>query len=403
MEPGENPNRPNQGDFNPRPRPSMDGFRPVDRSNYSRPVESRPSAPVGPPTPAPATPIQPPQPPPPQPAVNETASPIVAPELKQFTPPPKKPRRGRKILAIASIAILVVGIVGGSYAYLHAQSIRNRPATVLRDALINSLQMPRVHLAMISDTSAADIQYDFSDSKHVVTSSVMTFQQSAKNFGLKGYGTTDATYFSYVTLPDNIDKKLSTSVLNGWIQMRSSGKLPTGAYPILSQQIDPRSLIIGPVLHANLDQKTREQIANFEISQKAYAYDATKVEKTNKGNYKVLAFHIQPNIGFLKVANQSLAASMGFTPNDTQSAVDALDQLKGSAWTVYIDRGSHQILELDITKSDGKTIVYQYVATNKEMPNEPQTKVTWQYFAPYQKQLLDQAAVKVQPLAPAKH
>jgi hypothetical protein len=280
--------------------------------------------------------------------------------------------------------------------------VRNRPATVLKDALLNDLNMPRVHLGMINDGGAADVQYDFSDNKHPVTSSVITFTQAGKFFGLKGYGTTDATYFSYVDLPSEIDTKLASSVKNGWIQMRSSGKLPLGADTNLSQQIDPRSLIVGPVLHANLDPKTRQQLADFELSQKMYQYDPLKVEKKVNGKLKVMIFHITPNIGFLKVANQSLAASMGFTPDDVQSAVDALDVYKGSIWTVQIDRKTHRIVELDITLANQKTVTYQYGVDTKEMPNEPQTKVTWAYFAPYQKQLLDEAAGKTAPSTPTK-
>jgi hypothetical protein len=403
MESGEN-NNPPQGEVNPRPRPSMDGFRPADRSNYARPVDRPNLAPQpvqpaqAPPTPTPAVE---PAPPVDQPAQPGVAAPAPAQPL-QFTPPPKKPRRGRKILLIGGIVIAAAAIFGGGYAYLHAQSVRNRPETVLKDALLNDLSMPRVHLGMINDGGAADVQYDFSDSKHPVTSSVITFTQAGKFFGLKGYGTTDATYFSYVDLPSEIDAKLASSVKNGWIQMRSSGKLPVGADTGLSQQIDPRSLIIGPVLHANLDQKTRQQIADFELSQKMYQYDSLKVEKKVNGKLKVMVFHITPNIGFLKVANQSLAASMGFTPDDVQSAVDALDVYKGSIWTVQIDRKTHRIVELDITLANQKTVTYQYGVDTKEMPNEPQTKVTWAYFAPYQKQLLDEAAGKTAPSTPTK-
>jgi len=268
--------------------------------------------------------------------------------------------------------------------------------------LLNDLNMSRVHAGTINDSGATDVRYDFSDSKHPVTSSVVTFTQAGKFFGLKGYGTTDATYFSYVDLPSEIDAKLASSVKNGWIQMRSSGKLPVGVDANLSQQIDPRSLIVGPVLHANLDPKTRQQIADFELSQKMYQYDPLKVEKKVNGKLKVMVFHITPNIGFLKVANQSLAASMGFTPDDVQSAVDALDVYKGSSWTVQIDRKAHRIVELDITLANQKTVTYQYGVDTKEMPNEPQTKVTWAYFAPYQKQLLEEAAGKTTPASPTK-
>jgi hypothetical protein len=407
MEPGQNPNPPQDG-LNPRPRPSMDGFRPVDRSNFSRPVD-RPAA------------AQTPQPPPATPAPASVASPIPqqtasrqppAPQTpaptdsqpKQFAPPPKKPRRGRKLLLICGSVLVVAGVLGGGYAYAHHQSVRNRPDTVFKDALLNSLQTPRLQIQTTANTAKTDIEYDLSSAKNPITSSEVTYQQNGKEFSLNGYGNKDSTYFSYTKLPAGVDAKLSSSVINGWIQMRSGGKLPVGSDTTLTQLIDPRSLITGPVLFANLDQKTRQQIVDFELSQKAYPYDITKVEKTTKGNSKVLVFHIKPNVGFIKVANQSLAASMGFTPDDVQSAVDALDSLKGSSWKLYVDRDSHRIIGVDVTEKDGATVSFIYNSKPAgEMPNEPQTKVTWPYFAPYQKQLLDAAAVKTPAAAPAKH
>jgi hypothetical protein len=319
----------------------------------------------------------------------------------QFAPPPKPVKRGRKVFKWLAVALLGALIGGGTYGYFSWQAHRNQPDTIFRDALLHSLQTPKLETVTTIGTDKTTVSYDFSVTTNPVISSQATFQQAGATFGLKGYGNSKNSYFSYTSLPAKIDPKLAASIKDSWVQVRSGGVQPAQTKSVLTHLIDPRGQVVGPVVFGNFDQKTRQQLADFLISHHVYKYDALKVQKTLLGQHKVLSFRATPDIGFLKVANQSAAANLGFTPDDVQTAVDALGELRGSSFEMLIDRGSHQLLEVDIALANGQTETLTYATpANLELPNEPQTKVTWQNFASFQQQLEDQAAGKKAPTTP---
>ncbi|MDB5170331.1 MAG: hypothetical protein JWO35_25 [Candidatus Saccharibacteria bacterium] len=356
-----------------------------------------------------------PEPSTPEPVLAAPAPLPNLPESERFAPPkpvrkrrklPKLPRfpkfrkpviSGRAIKII--LIILAVSVVlGGLYALMRYQAYRNNPDTVFKDALQASLSTTKFQSETMPDTTSSKVSYDLSAPTNPMVSSEATIQLSGTSYDVNGYGTAKNTYVSYRSLPKTVSPSLSSVVQNAWVGVRINGALPAGVPTALAGAGDPRNLAYGPVFFANIAPKIRKQQVQYMIAKKVYDYKVEKVTQTKIGDTKVFVFAAQPNVSYLKIANQSAAFSAGLTPADIQDAVNALDNLKGATMKLYIAKSNHQLVRTEITK-DNRTVstTYSY-DSNLALPTEPQTKLGWPDFASYQFQIEAQAATK-QPAA----
>lgn len=423
MPPEEPSSRPEPGrQPYPRRRLSVDGMtsRPMPRPDYLgnkrtlEPFEAiQPIAPQQPISrPAPATNPSPmPMPAAPISEVTPTVAPA-QPEEERFAPPSpvkkpkqlpkftnrlkfKKPRISRRVAKIILIVLVVVAAGVAIYLFLSYKSGQNKPDTVFKDALQASLSTTKMQAATSSDGLSSKVSYDFSTPTSPIVSSDATIKLSGSNYIVAGYGTAKNTYISYRTLPKTVTPAVSSVVKDAWVGLRVNGALPSGIPTPISRVADPRSQAYGPVAFANISPKPRKQQVLYMIQHKVYSYSPDKVTKTKINDAGVLVFSVKPDIGYLKIVNQSAALSAGLAATDIQDAVNSLDNLKGASMKMYISSSEHQLMKLEITK-DNKTITTNYSYDNSSsLPQEPQTKLSWPNFATYQFQVESQASSKL--------
>ncbi len=287
---------------------------------------------------------------------------------------------------------LVLIILGAVFSLIRWQAAHNNPDRIFRDALLASMSTTKVQATAVEGPRNVQTQYDFSDLRNPVVSTKAKVQLAGANFELNGYGTSQNTYVSYKKLPAGISPAVVSAIQSGWIQLRAKGIQPPGVSAVLARVSDPRYLASGPVVFGNFPERTRIQLVDFLIGHHAYSYDPAKISHTKLNGTKVTAYTIKPNVGYLKIANQSAASSESFTLDNVQDAINALDALKGANLMFYIRNNDHRLQQVTISHN-GTTASTLYSAYNQlDLPNEPQTRLTWQDFAKVQWQVESQAA-----------
>jgi hypothetical protein len=257
--------------------------------------------------------------------------------------------------------------------------------------LLASLSLTKLQTQTTAGNSHTEAKYDFSAITNPIVSTAATIQLNGLNFGVDGYGSAKNTYISYTKLPANVNSALATTVKNGWIQIRSNSAIPKDVNPALANLADPRYQAFGPIVTGNFADKTRQQLVRFMQQHHVYKYDINNISKTSLGGEKVLAYPVDIDTSYLKIVNQSAASSEGLSPEDIQAAIDALGELKGAKTTIYVSTSDHTFARLDATRGD-QTVTKTYSHYNDvTLPDEPQTKLLWQTFAPFQAQLEAQA------------
>lgn len=304
----------------------------------------------------------------------------------------------RRFIKIMLIIVAVCMVTGCLYALTRYQANRNHPDTVFKDALQASLSSTKLQAVKTSGGATSKVAYDLTTPTNPIISSDATLKINGSKYDIAGYGTAKNTYISYRSLPKSVSPALSSVVKDAWVGLRVNGALPAGVPANISGVADPRKQAYGPVVFANIDPKLRKQQVQYMIQRKVYEYNTTKVSKTVVGETKALVYTVKPNIGYLKIANQSAALSAGLSATDIQDAVNSLDELKDSSMKLYISTSNRQLIRADITKGgQTSTTTYNY-DTSASLPDEPQTKLSWANFATYQFQIQSQAAAK-QPAA----
>ncbi len=400
MPPEELPERPGAEPARPSERIARDNLqarpwrRPLEPVRENREVPPTPAMPPAQPGPPPAASPQPA----PLPTPSSSEQPTIAPpppptEQSASVPGPAaapKPQaaKNRRRFILPIVVVLVVLLAGaGTAAWLHEQAIRNNPDTALQDALLADMTLNQVQVQTNAGVTSSQVLYDFSTAGKPLVSNQATITLAGSQFQIAGYGSLQNTYVSYTKLPAKVSPAISSAILNAWVQLRSNGTLPTGVNPTLANVADPRYQSFGLVVVGNYPLKTRQQVVNFLVSNKAYAYDRARVTHTVLSGVKVLAYPVTLNTGFIKVANQSVAVGLNLTPADVQAASDALNAFRGAKATLYIDVATHHIRQLTVNQN-GQTTTYAYSHFNNvTLPNEPATKLTWQEFSPLQAQL----------------
>lgn len=155
---------------------------------------------------------------------------------------------------------------------------------------------------------------------------------------------------------------------------------------------DPLYQAHGPIIVGNYALESRTQLVDFMLAQGVYKYDRNKVVKKSLDGVEVLVYQVKLNINYLKIANQSAAASHKLLPDTVQAAVDALDRIKDTRATLYITVADHRLQRLELTPLDGRVTVDYSNYNQLELPGEPQTKLTWKDFESAYTQISTQAA-----------
>lgn len=411
MPPEEPSSRPEPGrQPYPRRRLSVDGMtsRPMPRPDYLGNRAVIPPFEAIQPV-APQAELTPKSEPNPQPVALPAAP--LPPEAERFAPPPpvkkprqppkffkslkfKKPNISRRIVKIIFIILAIISVLVGAYAFISYKAGQNDPDSVFKDALQASLSTTKFQAVTSADATNSKLSYDLSTPTNPIIGSEATVKLSGINYGIVGYGTVKNSYISYRTLPKAVSPAVTSVVKDAWVGLRLNGALPAGIPTALSRAVDPRSQTYGPVAFANISPKLRKQQVLYMIQHKVYGYSPDKVAKTNLGGKKVLVYTVKPNIGYLKIANQSAALSAGLTATDIQDAVNSLDSLKGATIKLYISSSDHQLARIEITKDNKTTTTSYSYDSSSSLPEEPQTKLSWANFATYQFQIESQAASK---------
>ncbi len=288
--------------------------------------------------------------------------------------------------------VLIVAVIGGAVSLLHWQDAQNNPATIFSDALQNSYSTTGLNKVIDTNTTKRQVTYDFSNMSNPVVSARETVSMYGSNFEIASYGSAKNTYFSYTKFPSNISPAITGLATDGWVQLRSNGKLPQGVNTTLTDLSDPRYLAIGLLTFGNFSLTTRTQLVNYVKAEHIYAFDANNVDRTTLDGTKVLAYPISLNVAYLKILDQSIAVDEGFSPSDVQDAINALSKWQGAKAIFYVSADSHEFVQIDLEKAGNFTDINYGDYNNASIPGEPETKLTWEDFAPVQNMIDQQAA-----------
>jgi hypothetical protein len=238
-------------------------------------------------------------------------------------------------------------------------------------------------MSKTSSSLTSSAVYDFSKAKDPIISSDVTVKRYDSSFNISTYGTSSDTFYSYTGLPSTVDTSLAEQAKGKWVQLRKSKVLDHTVSHEVSGLADPRIQLFGPILVANLDDKDREQTVNFLVKNNVYKFKAEKFEKAKVGDQKALVMPVVLDVGYLKVAMQTAALTMGYTPADIAEAIRAIDVYKSAKADLYISSRGHKILRLDITDSSGNKTQYDYSNFDEaKVSAQPTVSMPWAEFAP---------------------
>lgn len=413
MPPEESSNEPSSAERIPVRRPSLEGTADggsLQRRDFTRPVVSRrpvaagsvPSASVTPPVSAEPVNIQPPRiteaPSPPLPPAAASAQP--QPPL-DFKPPSKRLSRRRRFMRTAGLVLTGIVLLAGVAWLVHWQTSRNNPDTVFRQALQNSLSTRQLTTLQTGATPLVtqEINHDFTNMKNPTVDGQATVQLSGTDFDINTYGTLKNTYLSYQQLPGAIPSSFKAVVPGSWIRLKADGTLPPGISTALAQAADPVYQNFGPVVFGDFSAATQRQLLDYAAKNRVYPYQTASVERRTLGDKPVFVYSMKLNVGYLKLLNQSAAGNQGIAPDALRAAASSLDAYKDATVKMYVARDSQRFIRAEVTKN-GRTLTVVYRNYNQaQLANEPQTKLEWATFAPFQYQMETLAAARQSPAA----
>lgn len=301
---------------------------------------------------------------------------------------PASARARNKFLYPALTLIVIIFVVVAFFGYGKVMAIRNKPDTVMKNAINNSLSLSSVDMTTKTQNSTIQTSFDFdpSDGKPTINTKMLA-QTPKTRVGISGYGDLKNTYVSYDELPKSINDAVLARAEKSWVQVRDKGDLPKNIPDIMFRASDPRYQLIGPVIIGSYKGQTRDQLRDFILKNKVYNYDKSSVTKSKLGDDTVFVFPIKLNISYLKVSAQSAAVNIGLEPSETQLAIDTLDNLSGAETKLYIRAKDHKIMRFE-SKTDNKKLVVDLDNYNIDKDlTTPQTKLSWQSFMPLQNQI----------------
>lgn len=311
---------------------------------------------------------------------------------RSFAPPPRKPKRWRKLAIITLVVVFSFAAIAGGLFWWHVRNLRNNPLTVFRDALTSSLSTTQLQANAAGPNGQSQIDYDFSALKNPLVSSQSTVGFYGAPFEIEGYGSAGDTFISYAKFPDSIPSSLSSVTQNAWVRLRNQGVAPVTVSASLNNLADPRYQDFGPLVFGNFPPAQRTRLVNFLIAQHIYDYKLAKVSRNTIDGMSVFVYPASLNVDFLKVFIQSAATIEGFTPADVQTAVTALDAYKNSQVTLYVSASTHRFVRASFEQAGQVTTIDYSDYNNATLLNEPQTNLTWDNFASLQQQIQHQAA-----------
>ncbi|MDL2363191.1 MAG: hypothetical protein QFB86_02295 [Patescibacteria group bacterium] len=382
--------------FEPQPNlVSQSPYQPPAQPIYSEPASTPPQEPVLTATnelSSPPTPKSVPQPAAPSPALDFTPPP----KAKRFKLRIKKPKLTKNTFRLSKLSVAIVGgslllilVTGAVYWKTHHAS---NSQALLTKALLTALNTKQLH-AVTTGTHSATVDFDFSTPIEPVVSSKTIVDIAGSQAEVSGYGTKQSTYVSYTRLPSSVAPATAKSVTGNWVQFRSKGLAASGAPSALAHAGDPRYLVFGPLLFADVPKEGRKQIVDYINTHLVYDYTGTKPSTVKINDKKVVMYPVRVSVSELKIVNQSLATAMNLTSSDVQDAIAALDRLKGADVRIFVSPKNHSIARLEVEKN-GKTETTDY-SPKFTASAEPQTKLTWQTFAPQQFAMSAQVAAKL--------
>lgn len=306
-----------------------------------------------------------------------------------FTPPPKKKTKLRikkprifskklfKFLGLLIVGIIVLVSLVLAFRWYANQ---NSPQKLFLEAYYNSLQTTNFKAYTKNGETDSRVGFDLMNPKNPIIFSNQTISSSGAIFNVEGYGNSKTSYIKYVKLPKSIQSPLSTAALNAQVMVRSNGVLPANVPTTIAEANDPRYRLVGPVVFGNLDKKTAEQMINYIKNNNVYTIDNKKTERADLDGNKVTVIEAKMNIGQVKLLNQSMAGTMGFTAADVEGAINNLDNFKGDNLKIFIGKDK-RILRTELINNSSSLITSYSDFNQIATPLEPQTKVQWQNFA----------------------
>ncbi|MEO7364556.1 MAG: hypothetical protein ABIV43_03560 [Candidatus Saccharimonadales bacterium] len=198
----------------------------------------------------------------------------------------------RRRVLVPTAIVAAVALAGyGAFALVQYQRLQASPDTVYRQALINALMTRQVAIDVQSSSTNTSAQLDFSNPKSPRVSTDTTTTIAGSSFRINTYGSASNTFFAYKALPAGLDSTTASSVVNDWVRLRKGGVLPAAINTSISNAADPRFQAFGPLVFANLPEKTSRTVAKFLVDNHVYGYKLANVETVPVGKSKALLFH----------------------------------------------------------------------------------------------------------------
>jgi hypothetical protein len=305
----------------------------------------------------------------------------------------------KRVAGPVLIAVIVIAFGSGLFSWINYQHSQNTPQKIFSDALQASLNTTQI----ASQTSSSGIHnsasYDFTNPTDPVVSTQQTATMDGSTFQLAGYGSATNTYVSYTKFPSLVSANISSLATNGWIQLRSNGRLPSGVASMLTDASDPRYQTIGLLTFGNFPSLTREQLIKYMLAENIYQYKPSEVTDTTIDGAKVMAYPVSLNLNFLQILDESVATDEGFSPSDVQDAISGLANWSGAKATFYVSTITHRFVAVTLVKNGVATTTDYTNYDNVTMPGEPETKLSWEDFAPVQNMINAQVAPRPAVLA----
>jgi hypothetical protein len=298
----------------------------------------------------------------------------------------------KRIVLPALVAVALFAVGSGVFAWVHYENSLNTPQKIFSDALQASLSTNQIASQTVLGSVHDSVSYDFSNPINPVVSTQQTASMDGATFRLAGYGSASNTYVSYTKFPALVSSNITSLATNGWVQLRNNGRLPSGVTSMLADASDPRYQTIGLLTFGNFSALTKEQLIKYLLSENIYKYNLSRVTDTTLNGVKVLAYPVSINLNFLQIFDESVATDEGFSPSDVQNAINALANWSGARATFYVSAVSHRFVSVALMKEGVKTTIDYTNYDNVSMPGQPETKLTWDDFAPVQNMINEQVA-----------
>jgi predicted DNA binding CopG/RHH family protein len=285
--------------------------------------------------------------------------------------------RGRKLLFVAAMVVLMLGLGAVGFAMLGGNKAMTNDE-LWQTALGNALSTKNLTIDYEKEDVKQTYKADFGDPKVPKISSRISDNTDDAKLEIEGYGTLRDSFIK-ITESDEPSQGLE---VGKWLELRKDGALPTGLASALfyELQLSPSSVMYDMVFLGNYQQVDQLNLLALINSKKLYSYDAASTTPASIDGQAVRQYKVTLNGEAYKEVLKQAAALVALDEARIQEWQDLFDLSASteSSLVISIAEKDQRIIQVDETSPVYGQIKIKYSAFGTTQVGEaPKAEAKW--------------------------